>query len=95
MIGDDRGVCGPNTWAALAVQFGDLDGLRSEEYVSDTYDYVMVNDKEPHEQLETLAAAANERLAAAGVPYVPFHFGDAQGNWATSGGGTGKSRSTR
>lgn len=87
MIGDDRGVCGPNTWAALAVQFGDLDGLRSEEsveeYVSDTYDDVMFNDKEPHEQLETLAAAANEQLAKAGVPYVPFHFGDAQGNWAT------------
>jgi hypothetical protein len=86
MIGDERGVCGVNTWAALAAQFGDLGGLRSEEsieeYVSDTYDDVVLSDKEPYEQLETLAAAANEQLAAAGVPYVPFAFGDAQGAWA-------------
>ncbi|MBB4912288.1 peptidoglycan-binding domain-containing protein [Actinophytocola algeriensis] len=87
MVGDERGVCGVNTWAALAAQFGDLDGLRSEEsieeYVSDTYEDVVLSDKEPHEQLETVAAAANEQLAAAGVPYVPFRFGDAEGNWAT------------
>jgi peptidoglycan hydrolase-like protein with peptidoglycan-binding domain len=85
MIGDPEGVCGVNTWAALADQFGDLDGLRSEErieeYVADTYDEVMFGDKEPHEQLDTLAAAVNEQLAAAGVPYVPFVFGDAQDAW--------------
>src|SRR5918992_5756178 len=41
MIGDPEGVCDVNTWTALEAQFGDLDGLRSEEsledYVDDTY----------------------------------------------------------
>ena len=35
LIGDTRGVCGANTWAALEAQFGDLDGLRSEESVKE------------------------------------------------------------
>lgn len=85
LIGDERGVCGVNTWAALASQFGDLDGLRSEEsveeYVAETYEDTVLNDLEPHEQLDILAAAANKRLAAAGVPYLPYVFGDAQDAW--------------
>ena len=40
-IGDPPGVCDVNTWAALEAQFGDIDGLRSEDsirdYVGDTY----------------------------------------------------------
>lgn len=85
MIGDPEGVCGVNTWAALEAQFGDLDGLRSEEsiadYVEDTYG-VAHSSMDPEEQLAALAAAANEQLAAAGVPYVPITFGDAGTNWA-------------
>jgi hypothetical protein len=74
-----------NTWAALEAQFGDLDGLRSEEsiadYVNDTYGTAH-SSMDPQEQLDALAAAANEQLAAAGVPYVPIAFGDAGTNWA-------------
>jgi peptidoglycan hydrolase-like protein with peptidoglycan-binding domain len=83
--GDTWGVCGPNTWAGLEAQFGDLDGLRSEEdvevYVDETYEDAVLSDKSPDELLAALAAAANERLAAAGVPYVPYKFGDEQPNW--------------
>jgi peptidoglycan hydrolase-like protein with peptidoglycan-binding domain len=85
MIGDPEGVCGVNTWAALEAQFGDLDGLRSEasidDYVNDTYG-IAHSSMDPEEQLEALAAAANEQLTAAGVPYVPITFGDAGTNWA-------------
>ncbi|GAB1510043.1 peptidoglycan-binding domain-containing protein [Actinophytocola sp. KF-1] len=85
MIGDPEGVCGANTWAALEAQFGDLDGLRSEEsiadYVDDTYGTAH-SSMDPQEQLDALAAAANEQLTAAGVPYVPIAFGDAGTNWA-------------
>jgi len=85
MIGDPEGVCGVNTWAALAAQFGDLDGLRSEEsvadYVADTYGTAH-SSMDPQAQLDALAVAANEQLAAAGVPYVPIAFGDAGTNWA-------------
>jgi peptidoglycan hydrolase-like protein with peptidoglycan-binding domain len=84
-IGDPPGVCDVNTWAALEAQFGDLDGLRSEEslqdYVEDTYGTAH-SSMDPDEQLADLAAAANEQLAAAGVPYVPIGFGDAGTNWA-------------
>jgi peptidoglycan hydrolase-like protein with peptidoglycan-binding domain len=85
MIGDPEGVCGVNTWAALEAQFGDLDGLRSEEsiedYVNDTYGTAH-SSMDPEEQLAALATAANEQLTAAGVPYVPIAFGDAGTNWA-------------
>lgn len=85
MIGDPEGVCGVNTWAALEAQFGDLDGLRSEEsiagYVDDTYGTAH-SSMDPDQQLDALAAAANEQLAAAGVPWVPIAFGDAGTNWA-------------
>lgn len=85
MIGDPEGVCGVNTWAALEAQFGDLDGLRSEasieDYVNDTYGTAH-SSMDPEEQLAALATAANEQLAAAGVPYVPIAFGDAGTNWA-------------
>ena len=85
MIGDPEGVCGTNTWAALEAQFGDLDGLRSEEsiedYVNDTYGTAH-SSMDPDEQLGALATAANEQLTAAGVPYVPIAFGDAGTNWA-------------
>jgi len=85
MIGDPEGVCGTNTWAALEAQFGDLDGLRSEEsikdYVNDTYGTAH-SSMDPDEQLDALATAANEQLTAAGVPYVPIAFGDAGTNWA-------------
>ncbi len=85
MIGDERGVCGVNTWAALESQFGDLDGLRAEErieeYVSDTYDDIMFGGKGMAEQLVTIAAAVNEQLASSGVPYVPFVFGHVPNAW--------------
>lgn len=85
LIGDPPGVCDVNTWAALQAQFGDLDGLRSEEsiedYVDDTYGTAH-SSMDPDEQLAKLAVAANEQLAAAGVPHVPFQFGDAGTNWA-------------
>ncbi len=74
-----------NTWAALEAQFGDLDGLRSEEslddYVNDTYGTAH-SSMDPDEQLSALATAANEQLTSAGVPYVPISFGDAGSNWA-------------
>lgn len=85
MIGDPEGVCGVNTWAALETQFGDLDGLRSEEsiadYVNDTYGTAH-SSMDPQQQLDALTAAANEQLAAAGVPHVPIAFGNAGTNWA-------------
>ncbi|MPZ84217.1 MAG: hypothetical protein GEV28_28975 [Actinophytocola sp.] len=85
MIGDPQGVCDVNTWAALEAQFGDLDGLRSEEsiedYVDDTYGAAH-SSMDPEEQLAKLAVAANEQLAAAGVPNVPIQFGDAGTAWA-------------
>jgi peptidoglycan hydrolase-like protein with peptidoglycan-binding domain len=85
MIGDPEGVCAVNTWAALEAQFGDLEGLRSEEsiadYVNDTYGTAH-SSMDPQEQLDALATAANEQLAAAGVPWVPIAFGDAGTNWA-------------
>jgi peptidoglycan hydrolase-like protein with peptidoglycan-binding domain len=84
-IGDPRGVCDENTWAALEAQFGDLDGLRSEEniddFVKDTYGTAH-SSMDPEEQLAELAAAANEQLTAVGVPYVPISFGDAGTAWA-------------
>jgi peptidoglycan hydrolase-like protein with peptidoglycan-binding domain len=84
-IGDPAGVCDVNTWAALEAQFGDLEGLRSEEsirdYVDDTYGTAH-SSMDPDEQLAALAAASNAQLAAAGVPYVPIAFGDAHGAWA-------------
>lgn len=77
---DERGVCGLNTWAALAAQFGDLEGLRAEEsvqeYVDQTYG-AAPSSMDPDEQLGTLAGAANEQLASTGIPYVPIDFGDA------------------
>lgn len=85
LIGDTEGVCGVNTWAALEAQFGDLDGLRSEasieDYVNDTYGTAH-SSMDPQEQLDALAAAANEQLTAAGVPYVPIAFGNAGTNYA-------------
>lgn len=90
-IGDTRGEAGPNTWAALEAQFGDLEGLRTEEsideYVDDTFGTAH-SSMDPEEQLAELAAAANEQLAQEGVPYVPIEFGNAHGNlaefnWAT------------
>lgn len=84
-IGDPPGVCDVNTWAALEAQFGDLDGLRSEdsirEYVDETYGTAH-SSMDPEEQLAALAAASNGQLAAAGVPNVPITFGNANGNWA-------------
>lgn len=80
LIGDTPGVCGANTWAALEAQFGDLEGLRSEEsvkkYVEDVYGTAH-SSMDPDEQLAKLAAASNAQLSAAGVPYVPIAFGDA------------------
>ena len=85
IIGDPSGVCGPNTWAALEAQFGDLEGLRSEEsirdYVDDIYGTAH-SSMDAEEQLAKLAVAANEQLAAVGVPNVPIAFGDASGNSA-------------
>ena len=84
-IGDTPGECGPNTWAALEAQFGDLEGLRAEdsvrEYVDDTYGTAH-SSMDPDEQLAALATAANEQLANAGVPYVPITFGSTAPNWA-------------
>ena len=82
-----------NTWAALEAQFGDLDGLRSEEsvkaYVKDVYGTAH-SSMDPDEQLAKLAAASNAQLAAAGVPYVPIMFGDAGASISPSSlGGTG------
>jgi peptidoglycan hydrolase-like protein with peptidoglycan-binding domain len=84
-IGDPPGVCDVNTWAALEAQFGDLEGLRSDdsvrEYVEETYGTAH-SSMDPDEQLAALAAASNAQLAEVGVPYVPIDFGDAHGNWA-------------
>lgn len=87
----EAGECGPNTWAALEAQFGDLEGLRREEnveeYVDDTFG-VAHTSMDPEEQLEALADGAHRQLGQEGVPLPPVEFGSVSGglaefNWAT------------
>lgn len=88
---DEAGEAGPNTWAALETQFGDLEGLRTEEsvdaFVDDTFGTAH-SSMDRDEQLAVLAGALNDRLSASGVPEVPVSFGAltdalAEFNWAT------------
>ena len=71
----ESGICGDATWASLEGQFGNLEGLRTEEsvtgYVSDAYG-IWNSSMSADDRLAALQAQVNQELTAAGVPYVRF-----------------------
>lgn len=74
-LANQDGVCDQPTWQSLESQFGDLEGLRSEdsvdEFVQDTHG-ILNSTMSLDDRLAALRAAANEQLAAAGVPDIRF-----------------------
>lgn len=72
-LANGDGVCDQPTWESLESQFGDLEGLRSEEsvdeFVEDVHG-VMHSSMSVDDRLAALGGAANEQLTAAGVPVV-------------------------
>lgn len=76
-VTDPRGEVQDATWRSLEDQFGQIEGLRSQEsteqFVEDTYG-VANSSMDPADRLAAMEQAANRQLTAAGVPYVSFEF---------------------
>lgn len=74
-LASSDGVCDQPTWQSLESQFGDLEGLRSEEsvdeFVHDVHG-ILHTSMTLDDRLAALKGAANERLEAAGVPDIKF-----------------------
>jgi peptidoglycan hydrolase-like protein with peptidoglycan-binding domain len=78
LLGVENGVCGDATWHSIQGQFGDLEGLRTddstERYVGTAYGIWHSSYATAEDRLSAMETACNAELANVGVPWVKFEF---------------------